>query len=629
MSGICGICEPGRAFVSRFLEPMLSALVLPGESPTETAAGNSAAVGVAPLWAMQEVASIDGVRIAIDADLYNLPELKAVLAKRGYPSSEWPAAICLARLYELEGPGFLQRLHGVFALAIWDEKAQRLLLAIDRLGVKSLHWCKEQNRVLFASRLGAIRAVHTTPLEIQPSAVIQYLLFSVIPHPLTVYEGVEKLAPGTLLLFEKGQIRLERYWDLNYQEDCKYSEVEWAKQVQDGLRSAVQVHIEGCSPARAGAYLSGGTDSSSVVAFMNERLSPVNTFSIFFSEDEYSEANFARTTANKFRTSHHERNLGPQDALEALHKLARFYDEPFANSSAFGAYYCAALARDAGVRTLLAGDGGDELFGGNSRYADDKRFGLYHSIPRWARRGFIEPFARLLPVNDGLLSLPGKYIRRASIPNPRRIFSYGLFLSTNPEEVFEPGFLTQCPPETWMQVADGHFQGARANSELNRLLYLDMKIILADNDLRKVNGTAELSGVQVRYPLLDFKLAELAARIPSRLKLKGFEKRYIFKKAMQQILPDAVLYKKKHGFGVPLGHWLNQDRRLQEFKMDLLMDPRTRQRGYFRPDFYDRLLRLHRETQSSYYGEVVWYLLALEMWHRQHFDHVSGASSGR
>jgi asparagine synthase (glutamine-hydrolysing) len=214
------------------------------------------------------------------------------------------------------------------------------------------------------------------------------------------------------------------------------------------------------------------------------------------------------------------------------------------------------------------------------------------------------------------------------IPNPERIFSYNFFLNTRPEEVFEPDFLAEAKPTLWLQIADGHFHAAKASSELNRLLYMDVKMVLADNDLRKVTGTAELAGMRVRYPLLDHHLAELSGHIPSDLKLKGFKKRYIFKKAMHSILPHKVLHKKKHGFGVPLGHWLLRDQQLNELMRDLLCDPRTRQRGYFRPTFFDALLRLHREDHTGFYGEVVWYLVALELWHRYHFDSTPGARLG-
>ena len=623
MSGICGICEPGRHLEASALQPMLAVVAMPGDLSPHSICGQSIALSVTPRWDSQEIAVLSGVWIAIDADLHNVGELKQGLAARGIEAHGWSVARCLAQLYLLDGLDFVRQLHGTFSFALWEERTQRLVLACDHLGGKGLYWKHEAGRLLFSTRLGAIRAVSTTGCEINPEAITQYLVFSVVPHPLTIYKGIEKLPPATYLVFENGNVRKERYWDLDYNEDANTSVSYWAERVREAIRAAVHLHLGGCEQERVGAYLSGGTDSSSVVAFMNECHSPVNSFSIFFSEGEYSEANFALTTAKCFRTHQHGRKIGPKDALEAIPKIARHYDEPFANSSAFGAYYCATMAREAGVDTLLAGDGGDELFAGNSRYADDKRFSLYQSLPGWFRSGVLGPVIDMLPERDGILSLPRRYVRRALIPNPRRIFSYSLFLNIDPNEVFQSDFLAQSLPETWMSIAEGHFHSVRASSELNRLLYLDVKMILADNDIRKVSGTAELAGVRVRYPLLDYRLAELSARIPSTLKLKGFEKRYIFKKAMQSILPREVLYKKKHGFGVPLCHWLLRDRQLNEFTTDLLCDTRTRQRGYFRPAFFDKLLRQHREEHSGYYGEIVWYLLALELWHRYHFDDAS------
>jgi asparagine synthase (glutamine-hydrolysing) len=272
------------------------------------------------------------------------------------------------------------------------------------------------------------------------------------------------------------------------------------------------------------------------------------------------------------------------------------------------------------VTTLLAGDGGDELFAGNERYATDKRFALYQHVPAWLRKGVIEPIAALLPQNESRLSLPRRYVRRANVPLPRRIFSYHLLLSTPPEEMFEQGLLDSAPPETWLNVAEKHFRSAVAESDLNRLLYLDVKMTLADNDLRKVLGTAEMAGVRARFPLLDYRLAELSGRVPAALKMRGFEKRFIFKEAMKEILPHDVLYKKKHGFGVPVALWFLQDPRLETLVSDVLTDSRTRQRGYFRPAFLDHLLQLHRGQDAHFYGEILWYLVALELWHRQHLE---------
>lgn len=620
MSGICGICRPGAEIGIHSLEPMLSSLVVSDETAASTLSGRSAAFGVLPRFPGQQVADVAHVRVAIDSDVFGLQAAHKLLAAEGLSPSEMTLADQVAWLYILRGPALVEYLRGAFVISIWDDKNQRLVLLSDRMGLKTIYWRVEGNGLLFASRAGAVRAAEAGAAGVNTAAVLQYLLFSVVPAPLSAYKGIERLAPGRVLIFEKGRTSQAQYWDASYREDNDHNEAYWAERVREGIRTAVHAQLDGCTSESTGAFLSGGTDSSSVVAFLSERCKPAKSYSIAFEEGRYNEIDFARTTAQKFQSDHHEQFLSATDAADAISLIMRYYDEPFANSSAIGSYFCARMARETGVTTLLAGDGGDELFGGNERYASDKRFALYQNVPAWMRKGLIEPIANLLPDGDGKLSLPRKYISRASIPNPRRIFSYGLFLTLDPAEVFEPDFLRQVPPEHWLDLMDSHFRNAEASSELNRLLYLDLKLTLADNDVRKVSGTAELSGVQVRYPLMDHDLVALAGQLPTRLKVKGFEKRYIFKQAMREILPHKVLYKKKHGFGVPLAVWLLQNPRLQSLIQDTLGDARTRQRGYFRPEFYDRLAKLHREGNLAYYGEVVWYLVALELWHRQHLE---------
>jgi asparagine synthase (glutamine-hydrolysing) len=619
MSGIFGICEPGCEMGSEVLLPMLDAHALPGESEHELHEGRSVAMGVARRWGFQQLAVTQGVTVVADADLVGLAELAQVLALAPAALSGMSVAELLARTYLFKGPGFLKLLHGGFSVALWDERAKRLILAIDRMGIKSLYWRREGDRVLFASRIGGIRAAQSTASEANPEALLQYLLFSAIPAPLTSDRGTTKLRPGTSVVFSPQGVTEDLYWDLEYPESEDRSVSHWAKELREGIRASVHRHLEGCEQHDTGCYLSGGTDSSSVVAFASEKLPPVQSFSIAFQETGFSEIDFARTTAKAFHTKHHEKFLSPQDASDAVDKIIAYFDEPFANSSAIGSYYCAQLAREQGINTLLAGDGGDELFAGNERYVHDKYFAIYHSVPAWVRKGLVEPLIKLLPLDSGKLSLPRKYVRRANIPNPRRILSYGFFLSQAPESVFEPGFLQAVRNDNWLAIPEQHFSRAKASSELNRILYLDMKMTLADNDLKKVSGTAEIAGVNVRYPFLDDQLADLSGRIPAKLKLKGFEKRYIFKEAMKGVLPSKVLFKKKHGFGVPLAQWLLRDPRMYQLTQDVMHDSRTRQRGYFRGDFFERLGELHAH-QPNFYGEIVWYLVTLELWHRRHLE---------
>ncbi len=617
MSGICGICQPGRELVRGSLSPMLAALTLPGDERPAEVAGSDVAIGVIRHWPGQQLAAVPGVRLTLDAELVNTDSWNDILTRTGLPSNQMSLGEKVAWLYSLLGVEFLDRLEGSFSLALWDEKQRRLVLAIDRMGIYSLYWKREGDRLLFGSRAGAIRAAQSTPSEINPAALMQYFLFTTVPAPLGIYKGLEKLCPGYCLLFEGGQQRAQQYWEMKYSECREKGQDHWSRELREGIRTAVHRSLDGCRPETTGAYLSGGTDSSSVVAFAAERFSPVNTYSIYFAEERYSEIGFARITANRFRTQHHESRLTAQDALAAIPKICAYYDEPFANSSAIGAYHCAVMAQNSGVTTLLAGDGGDEIFAGNERYASDRKFANYRLLPGWLRKGLIEPATSLLPEDGSWLSLPARYVRRARIPNPRRIFSYGPFFSTPPEEVFERDFLENVPPAEWMQIANEHYDHHKDASELNKLMHFDLKMILADNDLRKVVGTAELAGVRARFPLLDHRLVELTGRIPSSLKMHGTEKRYIFKQAMQGVLPSEVLSKKKHGFGVPLGLWLLEEPSLRAKMNEVLNDPQARQRGYIRRQFLDRLLSMQKREDAAFYGEAVWSVLALELWYRQ------------
>jgi asparagine synthase (glutamine-hydrolysing) len=616
MSGICGMWQSERHWRPAELDPMLQSSGQPDDSEAQALVAGSAIFGVVPRWPSQSVASYEGVLVTTSADLCNL----ASLTSRSEVSTgcgNQSTAELMAQLYLAHGVSFVEQLEGSFSIALWDSKQQQLVLAVDHMGLETLFWTQDRGRLLFATRLGAVAAAKAD-IDVDPAALVQFLLHTVVPAPLTIYKNVQRLQPGTMLICTRGEITTRRYWDLNYKETAGQSASQWAEQLRETMRRTVHSHVADQDAARTGAYLSGGTDSSSVLAFASEKLNPVNTFSIYFENPRYDEISFARTAAEQFGARHHEQCLQASDAADAIPKIVDYFDEPFANSSAIGAYHCARLARENGVEMLLAGDGGDELFAGNERYASDKKFALYHSVPQFLRKGLVESAANLLAASDRL-SLPARYIRRANLPNPRRMFSYSFFLSEAGDGVFEQGFLEQVPRDRWLDIPNSHYASApNAQSDLNRLLYLDVKMTLADNDVRKVRGTAEMAGVRVRFPLMDHRLAEFSGTVPARLKLKGWEKRFIFKQAMKGILPDKILYKKKHGFGVPVGYWALHNRKMQEIA-SVLNEPQSRQRGYFNPKFLARAVELNR-TYPAYYGEVLWVLLVLELWHRRHFE---------
>jgi asparagine synthase (glutamine-hydrolysing) len=375
---------------------------------------------------------------------------------------------------------------------------------------------------------------------------------------------------------------------------------------------------------RLGSYLSGGTDSSTVtgtLAGMNR--GPVHAFSIGFREQPFDEMGYARLAASRFGAVHHTHIVGPDDCFEAVEDMVRHFDEPFGNSSAIPTYFCAKLAAESGIAVLLAGDGGDELFGGNERYRIDKIFELYHSVPAVLRKGVIEPALRVLPAGEVFRRARG-YVRRANMRGVDRFLSFQ-FLATHPlEDVFEDGFVAALRDYDISTVPARHYAEAEARNHLDRLLYVDVNITLADNDLPKVTCMSELAGIRTRFPFLHRDVAEFSGRVPARMKVKGLAKRYLFKKAFADLLPAEIIRKTKHGFGIPVAVWMRSDKRLRELLHDLVLSRAARERGYFRREFVDDMFRRHAADDSTYYGDTLWTFLVLEMWHRQKLDVTAG-----
>jgi asparagine synthase (glutamine-hydrolysing) len=347
---------------------------------------------------------------------------------------------------------------------------------------------------------------------------------------------------------------------------------------------------------------------------------PVKTFSIGFGEQHFDELKYARITAGTFHTDHNEYLVSAQDCAEALPEMIRYFDEPFGNSSAIPTYFCARLAAQNGVSTLLAGDGGDELFGGNERYATDKIYEMYQKVPRFLRKGVVEPALDVIPLRAGLFGMARSYVRRSNLPQPGRLFSHHLLMANSPSVLFEDGFLEQLRDYSVMELPSGYYWQGPAQTALDRSLYVDVKMTLGDSDLPKVTRMAEMAGIRTRFPFLDRPVAEFSGLIPPRLKVKGFQKRYLFKRAFRKLLPPEVLQKKKHGFGIPVAVWMKSDKRMREITRDVLLSSRTYQRGYIRRDFVEDLFRKHETDHTIFYGDMLWTFLVLELWFRQFVD---------
>src|SRR5579863_9408392 len=529
----------------------------------------------------------------ISAELWSCERLAVVCDTELYPSADWKAGSAaerIARLYLKSGSSFVGNLRGAFSFAIWDHQTRSLMLAVDRFGIKRVCYAELESEIVFATQSRSILAGGRLAKNIDLFAITEYFVYNAIPIPKTAFEGVSRVAPGEYVLWTENGATAKRYWDMRYPEDDRRSPRVLSEELLSRIGSAVQEASADLDLSRTGCFLSGGTDSSSIVGLLTRHYTPpINAFSIGFSEDRFNELEYARLAARHFRVRHVEGRLGPADALGVVEKIISAYDEPFGNASAIPTYWCAKLAQDHGMDVLLAGDGGDELFGGNERYREEQLFDCYQRVPQFARRWLIEPAVLGNPWPVGALSKARNYIRLANTGNPERYCRWRLLRRFSPELILGSEMPFRNGHSDLLSTVRRHHRSAPATTELNRLLYVDVKMTLGDDDLPKVTRTAELAGIRVRFPYLDHELAEFSGRLPASLKVRLLEKRYLFKRATRNLLPEAILKKKKHGFGLPIGFWLKSDPHWHAWAKEVLYDPRTYQRGYFRREFVEQL----------------------------------------
>jgi len=523
-----------------------------------------------------------------------------------------PAA-ALANAWRRYGVDLLTHLHGAFSLVVIDKNAGAALFAIDRAGIHSMCYADLGSTCVFASTVDIVAAHPLVGTTLDPQAVFNYLYFHMVPSPGSIYRKVQKLLPGEYALYSEGQVTRNFYWSMPYKEGIHASFTGQAEQFRRILRDGVARCITGATTP--GAFLSGGTDSSTVSGLLTQVLGkPAETFSIGFNAEGFDEIQYARITSQHFGTHPHEYYVTPDDVVNAIPLIAASYDEPFGNASAVPTYYCAKMAREDGIDVMLAGDGGDEIFGGNSRYAKQKIFEIYGRIPSLLRSAIIEPLAFGLPGGSAFMPLRKlqSYINQAKVPLPNRLETYNFLHLGSLSHIFEPDFLLEIDKDAPLLLMNDPYERANALSPINRMMHLDLKQTLADNDLRKVNRMCELAGVKVRYPMLDEDLMEFSAQLPENWKVKGGHLRYFFKEALRDFLPKEILTKSKHGFGLPFGLWMEHHKPLQELAYCSL--EAFRSRGYVQPAYIDQLINQHRSGHASYYGVMIWVLMMLEQW---------------
>jgi asparagine synthase (glutamine-hydrolysing) len=447
---------------------------------------------------------------------------------------------------------------------------------------------------------------------VDPQALFNYLYCHVVPSPGSVYKGVRKLQPGECIVLRDGRTQAFFYWRMRYDErrseDFDHLKTRFRRELRDATERSVD------AGSNVGAFLSGGTDSSTVLGLLSEvRPRPARSYSIGFSADGFDEIGYARIAARHFASDAREYYVTPQDVADAIPLIAGGFDEPFGNASAVPTYYCARMARSDGMDVLLAGDGGDEIFGGNARYARQKLFEAYHRVPRALRAPLeyvafgVPGAARVAPVRK-LRS----YIDQARIPLPARLESYN-FLERSPlADIFEPEFLAAVDTGQPAALQRDAYERSEAASAVNRMMHLDLKFTLADNDLRKVSRMCELAGVEVRYPLIADRLVQLSGEIRPSLQVRRLRLRYFFKKALSDFLPAETLAKTKHGFGLPFGLWLKEHAGLADIVHESLCG--FERRGILKPAYTRELLSGHARSHATYFGVMIWVVMMLEQW---------------
>lgn len=555
--------------------------------------------------------------ITFNGEIYNFPDLRERLVKQGHRFSTRSDTETILAAYKQYGDKCVDHLRGMFAFAVWDRHRQRLFLARDRVGKKPLYYHFNGQRFIFASEIKAILQHPSVPRLIDPRAIADYFNYNYIPFPRTIFQPIKKLLPGHCIKLDLCAdntlaFAQEQYWDLRYAPEVDVPEGQWCEALREKIAEATRIRM--ISDVPLGAFLSGGVDSSAVVAFMAQAQSaPVKTFSIGFKEEDFSETKYARQVAEQFGTEHHEYLVEP-DAIEMLPKLAWQYDEPFADASAVPTYYVSKLAREH-VTVILSGDGGDETFAGYRRYAWAADMHRYDMLPDCLKKLVFGLPSTLMPEGmkgKGML----RHLSRSPFERYAGLNTFGerpylsKLFSADFKESLHSSFAQTYPDFSLMRH---YYDRCNADDYLTRIQYLDTKVYLAEDILTKVDRASMLCSLETRAPLLDHEVLELAARIPSSAKIQGGETKYILKRALQPLLPDNILYRKKMGFGVPLVHWFKKD--LIAYAHDVLLSEQACGRGFFNMGQVENVLDIHQK-QGRDMSAKIWSLLFFEHWCR-------------
>lgn len=617
MSGLCGWLGSDIAATEnkQIIEQMTRPISRFDDSPVTLATKNNAALAVAAKTSHAHLYEKEGLLAGVWGRIKSCnPQFQAEIDSLGM-------AAALASQWQRKKENLFSELAGEFVCCIVDSRTQETALAVDPLGTHYFYYYPLTNGILFGSSADTLLPHPEFNQAINPQGLLDYLYFHIIPGSDTIYQNTKRLESGEFLLYRDGEIKTNPYIRHQFNENNPRSFPKLKQEFKSLLRKSVTEAIQNQA---AGAFLSGGTDSSTLAGILTEVTGqPAKTYSIGFEASGYDEMYYARIAAKHFGTDHHEYYVTPNDIVETVPRMAAVFDQPFGNASAIPAYYCARMAKADGLDLLLGGDGGDELFAGNARYAKQHLFSLYYRIPTVLRKGLLAPLLLSLPPEFGpkLLRKARSYVAQASVPMPHRMETYNLLMHYGLETVLTPDLLAQINPDGPTAMLEKTYQSTahtNAKSLINRILAFEWKYTLADNDFPKVVQACHLGGVEVAFPFTNDELFAFALSLDPDLKLKGTQLRYFFKEALRGFLPDEIIAKKKQGFGLPFGVWLHTHKSMREMAADNLQDLKTR--NIIRADFIDKLLDQYLSEHAGYHGTMVWLLMMMEYWYKQHMS---------
>ena len=576
----------------------------------------------------QPMSNEDGtVWVTYNGEIYNFLELREALVAKGHSFRSRTDTEVIVHAYEEYGPDCVQRFNGMFAFSLWDKNKKELLLVRDRLGVKPLYYYFRDQKLIFASEIKAILQVPEVEREVNPQALYGYVGYEFVPAPETIFRHIHKLPPGHYLRYKNGNVELRRYWDVQF-ETADHPPAYYEEKMRDMLAESVRKRL--ISDVPLGVFLSGGLDSSAVVALMSRSsVEPIQTFSLGYEDPSFSELNYARIIAKEFKTQHRELIIDPITP-ELIEAAVWHLDEPMTDLSTIPFYLICQKAREH-VTVCLSGEGGDEVLVGYDRFKASKANGYYEVLPEWIRRGIVAPLVNALPdqmQKKGPVNILKRFIQGGLLPQEGGHMRWQYFGTPGDgHALFANDLLAEISTDSFAPIGD-HLTRCNSTNRLDREIYVDLKFTMPDSVLMKVDKMSMAHGLEVRVPFLDYQFVEFCATIPGNLKLKGFTTKAIFRSGMKGILPREILWRGKQGYSLPIKNWLRQE--LRGYMSDLLTSSPLMKEA-FNLAYIHQLMREHQEYRANH-NHILWALINLAVWHRlfveQRADQRLGRPSG-